>query len=75
LATEAGRRRGRKLGPRPEVRDDEIGGAFRELEQGAAIELQGLDDAPLCVLDGIVDAVGRKVDEVRGEIGEKRLEL
>ncbi len=46
----------------------------RPLQEGAAVQPQRLDDAPLGLLDQAVHLVGRHVDEAGREVGEERLE-
>ena len=58
----------------PGVRDDQVGLRLRPLQEGAAVQPQRLDDAPLGLFDHPVHLVGRHVDEAGREVGEERLE-
>ena len=58
----------------PGVRDDQVVLLLRPLQEGAAVQPQRLDDAPLGLLNHAVHLVGGHVDEAGREVGEERLE-
>lgn len=53
---------------------DQVTGFIHELMNGAAVEIENLDEAPLGIFNGGIDLVGRDVHETRGLIGKDRLE-
>ena len=62
-----------RLHETPDV-DDQVVFRLRPLQEGAAVQPQRLDDAPLGLFNQAVHLVGRDVDEAGREVGEKRLE-